>query len=132
MNSTMSDLNPYESAVISPAPGAKPRWRPLCVATLLILAGTWYYSEHIYATNLSRAADLESYVGRRVAFRGTFNGDAKAYDLVHFGGKPVIFRHVLGAHPQPRTGQNILVVGRLERTSYLGIEYVLREARWRR
>ena len=87
----------------------------IAVLAVILLSGITFIVRYIPA-KIASYDELESWVDRRVEFVGVFDGDQKAYDLIVFQGRPIVFQHTLGAIEwSPDTGEQCRVVGRLKR-----------------
>ena len=100
-----------------PSSNRVPTTRRAFIVTLIaiLLAGAAIFVRDTPA-KISSYDQLEPWLDRRVEFIGVFEGDQKAYDLIVFQGRPILFQHTLGAIKwSPDTGERCRVVGRVKR-----------------
>jgi len=106
-----SSSPPIESTSASPLT----RRALVVVPIAILLAGIAFYVRYTPAV-IDSYDQLDSWVDRRVEFVGEFDGGQKAYDLIVFQERPIVFQHTLGAIEwSPDTGERCRVVGRLKR-----------------
>ncbi len=94
-----------------------------------LLVGAFFFNRPVAVT---RVSSLEAQLGNRIKLRGTFDGFHKSGEAIVFDGATVLMEtHATGQFDWPKTGDKILVVGRLERPdSQLapGVAYIVRDA----
>jgi hypothetical protein len=104
----------------------------LIALSATVLVAIAVFTDWYYPRTVENAAQLDDYVGHRIALKAAFDGDNKEYDLLYFDGVPLPVDHVNGSFEWPKTGQTIYVTGRLERNESVPVNsaYVIRDARW--
>ena len=102
----------------------------LGLLVVILVCATFAYRH--YPRRVNSAAELDSLVGRRIRMTAEFDGDDKAWDLLHFDGQTLMVVHVTGSFEWPTTGQTISVIGRLERYRYPGLDakFAVTDATW--
>lgn len=106
--------------------------RRMVAGSVVLTCAIAFIAYRIYPRPVHSAADLSAFVGYPIQLTGEFDGDNKAYYLLHFDNTMIRLDHVNGSFPWPDTGQTVTVTGTLEPFEYPGLDaqFAVTECTW--